>query len=561
MKNSRLIRGVALVAVSCLIASCGGGSESSDTTERTRNASTSWSATTTPTKMLVYGTQDGHVEALYVDEPLEPAIRITNVSGGTNWQNIIASVAVDTARSEVIFAGSDSTDSAFLTKMNLDGTGSQNIFTVPKSYVETMAYDPGSRLAITGYTRSGTPIHAIHSVDEVESPIVSSTAAGLATYVHDGSELFVATKEYVGLADSLAFRRFIQRSVSVGTPQDISSLAQDTQSALMYGGRHTQNQLLSFDTKGRGNNKVENFEQPSSVVVFSDGKVAVGRGASPYVDTPTYGGIQMIDPSGATSPLWVNYGTGATSAGVQSMWAVESPISTAAPTLSTDSAGNLVCSDATWRGDLPLSRLSRAPIASARSYGWFFNGTELVDESSETLVVEESGSYACAVIAANVAGVGNSALSNTLKVDASEITTTTSSTIATDGSDSSVATTTTTVSAVPGGSESSEGPSPVVTVPTVSPGTPIVVATPSLRSAKWTFKGRTAKVTFRKWSGASKYRLIVTGATKKTVTCKTVKTTVTCTATLKKGINSFSAKAMSRSGITLALSTKTRNIK
>jgi hypothetical protein len=67
------------------------------------------------------------------------------------------------------------------------------------------------------------------------------------------------------------------------------------------------------------------------------------------------------------------------------------------------------------------------------------------------------------------------------------------------------------------------------------------------------------KVTFRKYSGAKKYRLFVSGATKKTIACKTGKTTVTCTTTtLKKGVNSFSAKALSTSNVTLAVSTKTR---
>jgi hypothetical protein len=99
----------------------------------------------------------------------------------------------------------------------------------------------------------------------------------------------------------------------------------------------------------------------------------------------------------------------------------------------------------------------------------------------------------------------------------------------------------------------------VVTVPVAAPAMPVVVVTPTLRSAKWTFIGRTVKVTFRKYSGATKYRLYVRGATRKNIVCKSAKTTVTCTTTtLKKGLNSFSAKALSTSGVTLALSTKTR---
>jgi|GEM_PF-2067014 hypothetical protein len=570
MKHSKLVRVAALVAATSLIASCGGGSESSDSTERTRNASISWSETRTPTKMLVYGTQDGHIEVVRVgSDATEAPTSLGYVEPGTSWRNAIVSIAVDTSRSELIFSGTDKSNNVYLSKMNLNDSTVQSIFSSPNGLVDGMGYDPATRIAVLQYSNSGTGQFLAQSVDESGSPLIAKTSAGYALPAFDGNDLYIANTEVIGLADSLDYTRLIQSSVSVGTPRDISSLAQDTQTAKFYGGRNTQNQLLLFDVKGSGNDKIETISQPSALAVFSDGVVAVGTGNSPRIDAPTSGALSLVDPSGATSsPLFItNFGMGSTSAGVQSLWAVESPISTAAPTLSTDSAGNLVCSDASWRGDLPLSRLSRAPIASARSYGWFFNGTELVDESSETLVVEETGSYACAVIAANVAGVGNSALSNTLKVEASEIATTsttsssstTSSTIAVDGTDSTVATTTTTVSAIPGGSESSDGPSPVVTVPTVSPGTPIAVTTPSLRSAKWTFKGRTAKVTFRKWSGASKYRLVITGATKKTIRCKSSKTTVTCTTTtLKRGLNAFSAKAISKSNITLALSTKAK---
>jgi hypothetical protein len=236
-------------------------------------------------------------------------------------------------------------------------------------------------------------------------------------------------------------------------------------------------------------------------------------------------------------------GSGGSISGLQSVWAVESPIAETSPQIDGDGivGTNAFCTDAQWNEDLPLSRLSRSPIEGVRTISWFRDGALLSSGSSDTLPIEESGSYQCAVTAGNLAGTGQSGLSDPLVVP-----------------EPPVAETTTTIE-TSGGSESAPVASPIITVPAASPATPVVVVTPTLRSAKWTFKGRTAKITFKKWSGASKYRLSISGATRKTIVCKAAKTTVTCTTTtLKKGLNAFSAKALSTSGVTLALSTKTR---
>jgi hypothetical protein len=301
---------------------------------------------------------------------------------------------------------------------------------------------------------------------------------------------------------------------------------------------------------------VEAAESRTSLAVFSDGTIATGAGESGFSFGPISGEISIINPDGSDPVVLKGIDRGVAYSGVQSLWAVESPIATAPPNVTDDGSGMLTCSDATWKGDLPLSRLSRSPIASTRSYAWFKDGIRIFDAPYETHRATELGAYSCAVMTANLAGGGNSPASEPAIV-ASIPTTTDETTTTLSPSDSVVATTTTIESS--GGSESAPVESPIVTVPVASPATPVVVVTPTLRSAKWTFKGRTAKITFKKWSGASKYRFYVRGATRKNIVCKTAKTTVTCTtASLKKGLNTFSAKALSRSGITLALSTKTR---
>jgi hypothetical protein len=574
MKHSKLVRVAALVAATSLIASCGSGSESSDTTERTRNSMVTWSATTEPIKSVIFGTQDGLVDFAYMPT-VSSAVNSTNIYAmpTASTANGVSLVAVDSARSEIVFGGVTSTSGVQLSKIGIEGSTPTNIFSNPtSSLLYGGGYDPSSRLAVFAHFDKGSMTYVINSIDEPGTTLLETKIPYYGIPLYDGSRGLLSTGSNIREISITSPTTAVLSTPDLPAPPfDMWGFVKDPLSDAVYGANQGTGEILVSNLDGSAGafTQVGKAAAPASLAAFSDGTLVVGSGASATSPTPESGSLTIVDPSGALSNITLTVKSSSMSSsaigGVQSVWAVESPISTAPPTLSTDSDGNLVCSDASWRGDLPLSRLSRAPIASARSYGWFLNGAELSDEVSETLVVAEDGEYSCAVIAGNIAGIGNSALSNTLKVEAPTTTSTTSSsstsTIEIDGSSSTVVSSTTSVAA-PGGSESSSGASPVVTVPTVSPGTPITVTTPSLRSAKWTFKGRTAKVTFRKWSGASKYRLVIAGATKKTIQCKSSKTTVTCTTTtLKRGINSFSAKALSRSNVTLALSTKSRNTK
>jgi len=560
-----------VLVVAAIAASCGGGGESSDTTERTRNAAF-WVPNTEPNKVIVYGRQDGLVASVPVDGSSSPVAReITQLTIGSSWNHNITGVAIDSAQSELIYSGVNKTNEAFLAKYSLDGSSETSVFTMPDSWALAMGYDPSTRLVAMTHVESGTPMYVLHSVDEINSPIVSMKSGSFSGLVFDGTKLYSASGEVVYELNPADIESFSKVSTSVGTPRDLYSLAKDSLTSNFYGARHDSNQLLTIDLFGSsGNSKFDTSTSPVGLAVFTDGTLAVSKGGNPMSHTSAVGALTIYDPTGVTAPYAIKtVTTGATLTGLQSIWAVESPIAAKRPAIdgTLEVGGTMTCSDATWREDLPLSRLSRAPISSVRSYQWFLNGAPIMGATSESYVPTIDGAYTCAVEAANYAGSGRSEFSDVAKVVEAPATTTLAptTTVASGGPTTTTASggsEPVTTSPSSGGAEAVPGVSPVVTVPEVATGTPVAVVTPTLRSAKWTFKGRTAKITFKKWSGASKYRFYVRGATRKNIVCKTAKTTVTCSTTsLKKGLNTFSAKALSRSGITLALSTKTRNTK
>ena len=544
MKNKRFVftRVVAGVTVTALLAACGAGSESSDTTERTRNT-TLWSASTVPTKVVVYGTQDGLVE--YVQVPSESGevtpTRITQVVPNTTWWNAVVTAAVDTSRSEVIFGGNSQDGKAYVSKVNTDGTSQSLIYEETTTLVFGMGYDPVARIIALNHNKSGDIFYMVHSVDEVNSPLRNGVGAyyALPLLTSYGPGSLISTNSSIRLVQATnPTRIFSSSAVLSSSPFDLWAFAKDTTSDFIYGGRQRVGELVQTKTDaGTAISTVRAVDSPASLAVFSDGTIAVGKGTGATDNVPTVGALTIVDPTGAAPDIEVGgVGSGEAASGLQSVWAVESPIADTPAQIDGDAevGGSIYCGDAGWRDDLPLSRLSRKPIEGVRSYAWFRNGVQMEGVTSDTIVLSQGGSYQCAVTAGNLAGSGQSAQSEALAVPSlpGEETTTPSE----------------------GSTES-----PVVTVPVAAPATPVVVVTPSLRSVKWTFTGRTAKVTFRKYSGATKYRLYVRGATRKNIVCKSAKTTVTCTTTaLKKGLNSFSAKALSTSGVTLALSTKTR---
>ena len=566
MKNKRfaLTRVVAGVTVTALLAACSGGSESSDTTERTRNSAL-WTATTVPTKVVVYGTQDGLIE--YVQVPSESGpVTPTNVATVEPYasvsRNAVVSVGVDTARSELIFGGYNKSGKTYISKINTDGSSESLIFEDASNATYGMGYDPISRVTAINYIKSGNIYYVVHSADDVMSPLVDSNVGyfNIPLISNIATNSLVTTGSVIRRVDLSDPRTILGESAPLSTtPYDMWGIAKNVTTDDIYVARQGSGELFTTQANASAPlTSLRTVTNPASLAVFSDGTIAVGTGSTATAQAPTIGALSVIDPTGTAADINLSgVGSGKSASGLQSVWAVESPIAETAAAIDGDTSfgSTLNCQDATWRGDLPLSRLSRSPIEGVRTYSWFLNGTQIEGETSDTYVSAAYGSYQCAVTAGNLAGIGQSEMSEPLVIPEDSTPEETTTTI--DGSGPGETTSTTIEGS--GGSEAAPVVSPIVTVPVAAPATPVVVVTPSLRSAKWTFKGRTAKVTFRTYPGAKKYRLYISGATKKTVVCKSAKTTVTCTmTTLKKGINSFSAKALSTSGVTLALSTKSR---
>ncbi len=564
MKNSAKLstRACAGLLVAALTASCGAGTESRGSTERTRNSASGWTATTEPTRGVVFGTQDGLIE--WVDVPATSAkvMSYNMYTAPTSaLGNTISMVAFDSVRSELVFGGNTPTSGVFVSRKNFGDAAPTEVYSAASGFMYGGGYDPSSRVAVFTYSDLGSLTYVINSVDEPGSPVLESKLPFYAIANYDGSRALMTSGTNIReIAVTDPATTILSTPDITTTPFDLWGFVKDPLSDAVYGARQNSGEILKGNLDGSTGTFLEvgRAVNPASLAAFSDGTLIVGTGAALNATGPFEGALTVVDPTGKAANIDISgIGSGASTSGVQSVWAVESPIATAPPSVSVDASGNLVCSDATWRGDLPLSRLSRAPVESARTYGWFLEGKEITGEMSETLVTEDSGNFSCAVIASNGAGVGYSAQSAPVAYVPPVPTTPPAPVDDTTTVPASGGATTTTVEGS-GGSDSAPAESPVVTVPAVTPGAPVAVVTPSLRSAKWSFRGRTVKVTFRKWTGARKYRLYVRGATRKTVVCKTAKTTVTCTTTLRKGINSFSAKALSTSGITLAVSSKTR---
>ena len=291
---------------------------------------------------------------------------------------------------------------------------------------------------------------------------------------------------------------------------------------------------------------------------------------------------------------------------IASLWIVESPSATGAPTVSgTDTTGGtLTCTDATWAADVPGARLSRMP--ASRTYAWQRNGATVPGAAASTHAPDTAGAYTCTVTGTNVAGTGTSAASAARTVVA------TSSGSSSGASTPSVPSAPTSVTAARSGTgaitvkwaaPASDGGSAVTgyTV-TASPGgrtctsattsckvtsltngtkyTFTVVATNAVGTSSasgssasaypyaslkvaWKMSGKKATATWKPVSGAKSYTVTggLKGKTAKSGKCTKTKTKVTCTVTLTKGTNTLTAAARNAKKANIAMATTTKKVK
>jgi hypothetical protein len=92
--------------------------------------------------------------------------------------------------------------------------------------------------------------------------------------------------------------------------------------------------------------------------------------------------------------------------GPQDLVIVKSPVGVAAPKV-TGSDGALSCSPGDWEPDYPGSYVYAAPLSFA--YQWSKDGAPIAGATASTYLATASGSYSCAVTAANLSGATSQA--------------------------------------------------------------------------------------------------------------------------------------------------------
>ena len=511
MKFSRLL--ASAIAGAALLAACGGGAESSDTTERTRN-------TTLPsdvnTVAFIAGT-DGTGTKIYKATlrsagPVTMEEVLTDASG-TNTG--IVGLAIDTVHNSLFWATQDGSDA----KIRTAQFGSESTYTLysyPGGYPLGLSYDTANDVLGVPVQAGATSTFVLGNSEGATSGVTISSVANIRGVTGISGEIY-------GLSGTSFYRwstatgAGMKVEAGAGT-QAWSSIIDEMNGKAYYAINYeTTPTIMKANQTGAGS--------PSSYLSTPYGVVAMamkGDGSLVWVNGQRAGysppaddsSINVVDPTDSTRSS-VYTPTSAIKA--TSIWLVESPSTSIDPSVSGGGfVGNeYTCDDAVWEGDLPGQRLSRAPQL-IKQVQWYMDGVAISGATGWSYIPESGGELKCAVTATNLAGFTVAESLTTTVVDSS------TTTLGVAGSDTTVSTSSTTIAL------------PTTTVPTYK----------SI-SMKWSYSSskKTLTATFKKVSGARTYYMGLTGATKKTIKCTTSGTKVTCKATLKKGANSITINA------------------
>jgi len=513
MKNKRFVftRVVAGVTVTALLAACGGGSESSDTTERTRNSAVSSGVTTVAfiaTGDVIYQTTLGAGGPVTLEKVL------SDTSGYTTGIN---GVAFDSANNTLYWATQDGADAKLRTSL-LGTESTYTLHSVTSGYPLGLSYDPaGDVLGFPVVSGGSSSILFVNS----EGSVSSTTAA-------TGSGAYGITGINGGIY-GLSGTSFYRWSTSTGAGMKIegatgteawSAIVDESNAKAYYAINYsTTPTIMKANQSGAGSPMT--YLTPkhgvAAMAMKGDGSLVWVNGQRPTAAPPTDDSVlTVVDPT--DSSVSVEY-TPDIAIKAKSIWLVESPSSAVDPVASGDGfvGSEYTCDDAVWEGDLPGQRLSRAPQA-IKTVQWYLDDVAISGATGWTYTPESGGSLKCTVTGTNLAG------STSVESPAVTVIDTSTTTLAIAGSDSSTST-------VAG--------TPVTAAPTTT-----VPAYKSI-SVKWSYSSskKTLTATFKKVSGARTYYMGLTGATKKTIKCTTSGTKVTCKATLKKGVNSITINA------------------
>lgn len=540
MRLSRLSAGI--VAVSLAVASCGGGSGSSDTTERTRN-----SAVVSPfanMAMFISGDTSGGLTKIYqyvfnsAGVPTVTEVYSATADGNTG----VVGVSYDASSNKVYWAMQES--SGIRIKTAIPGTSEvETLYSIAGGYPYNFSHDRryGS-LLWNGRTRTEN----VWAGNDNGSPVVivrSSATRSLSA--GRNSAVFNMSNSFYEFPLNLASPSVVEGSTSkLGWTH-----ALDSDNRLIY--YTTEDASGSTNlvkaVPGAADVPVTLLTTPKrirTIAVKSDGSLFYADGPRPSLgDSLTASTITWLNPSDPTTTQTI---TPDPNLSITSIWIVEAPETITDPWIDGDLTMNSEheCNFGDWKDDNGGTRSSHYLQSGTQDYKWYLNGDLVSEGSNETYTPTAPGRLKCVVTVNNLVGI---ATASSIEFDVIDPTATTTTTIESSGSGSGATETTTA-----GTPTTVAGPAPVQVSPTYKP----IAVRWSYSSSKKIMTG-----TFKKVAGARTYGMTLSGATKKTVKCTTTKTTVTCRATLKKGQTLMTINARNSAKVIVAQRKASKTVK
>lgn len=540
MRLSRLSAGI--VAVSLAVASCGGGSGSSDTTERTRN-----SAVVSPfanMAMFISGDTAAGLTKIYqyvfnsAGVPTVTEVYSATADGNTG----VVGVSYDASSNKVYWAMQES--SGIRIKSAIPGTSEvETLYSIAGGYPYNFSHDRryGS-LLWNGRTRTEN----VWAGNDNGSPVVivrSSATRSLSA--GRNSAVFNMSNSFYEFPLNLASPSVVEGSTSkLGWTH-----ALDSDNRLIY--YTTEDASGSTNlvkaVPGAADVPVTLLTTPKrirTIAVKSDGSLFYADGPRPSLgDSLTASTITWLNPSDPTTTQTI---TPDPNLSITSIWIVEAPETITDPWIDGDLTMNSEheCNFGDWKDDNGGTRSSHYLQSGTQDYKWYLNGDLVSEGSNETYTPTAPGRLKCVVTVNNLVGI---ATASSIEFDVIDPTATTTTTIESSGSGSGATETTTA-----GTPTTVAGPAPVQVSPTYKP----IAVRWSYSSSKKIMTG-----TFKKVAGARTYGMTLSGATKKTVKCTTTKTTVTCRATLKKGQTLMTINARNSAKVIVAQRKASKTVK
>ncbi|MCE2736027.1 MAG: hypothetical protein ACK45J_05655 [Acidimicrobiaceae bacterium] len=538
MRFNRLV--ATAIAGTFLITACGTGSESSDTTERTRN--TAISSPFANMVMFVSGETTGGETKIYqytfntAGVPVVTEIYSAPVGGNVG----VTGISYETASNTLYWAMQEGSDLKIKSVIPGAGDSPTTLYTVPGGYPYSLATNGTDSIVFSGQTTS--PQVWVGSKSGSAASSIRSAAAGsvvMASGVPDlayGIEGSILTRYIWGSRPST--RVVANPGTTLGWPtlvdQDASTSFYVTDfvsgSNQVYSDIHftTDEPVL----------KATASKRIMAMAMKSDGSLFFADGPRPSRgDALTPSTITWVSATDSSDTQEI---TADPALAITSMWIVEPPTTAIDSVLEGDGLINTehYCSHF-WNDSRPGLHLGRE--SSAQENQWYVNGLAVPGATSDSYTPTEPGRVKCVGSGSNVAG--------TSSVSSPEI--------------NVIDPTATTME--PSGSGSGSTPTTVGATPTPGGSTPSTPTAPQYKSiaVKWTYSAsrKTITGTFRKVTGARTYGMSISGATKKTVRCRTSGTSVVCTTALKKGKNNITITARNAAKVIVAQRLATKTVK